>query len=72
MSAAKPFVPMLPGVAYMPVPRCDQCRKWTRQSATSTLGACGLFTEELLPKVIVLVPASFGCVECERIPEVKP
>jgi hypothetical protein len=70
VSAAKPFTPMLPGISYMPVPRCDQCRKWTRSH--DSLGACGLFAEELFPKVVVLTPASFGCVECERIPEVKP
>lgn len=33
--------PFMPGVAYMPVPRCDQCRFWVPAS-----GDCRLFSDD--------------------------
>lgn len=36
----------IPGVVYMPVPRCDQCRFWHRDSGTADMGDCRVFSDD--------------------------
>jgi hypothetical protein len=59
-------VPLVPGVAYMPVPRCDQCQFWYRAGdAPKDVGRCECEFTHTQESGIMHTLASFGCVQFE-------
>jgi hypothetical protein len=59
-----------PGVAYMPVPRCDHCRWWQRDESSSEFGLCNRAYDAATKCRAVhgfglSVHSSFGCVQWE-------
>ena len=65
-------VPFQLDVAYMPVPRCDQCKHW--KDAEDTNDNIGTCTREWRPDALMWVAggdtdfrtmANFGCVQWE-------
>lgn len=64
-------VPFTPGVAYMPVPRCESCRHWKQRAAKE--GECyrpALEGALMCPPGLapMLTAAGFGCVHWEAKP----
>ncbi len=52
-----------PGVAYMPVPRCETCGHW--EEARNGVGWCGVKREKIqtTPGANLVTAADFGCTE---------
>ena len=71
--AAAPALPFERDVAYMPVPRCESCARWTRKTGRG--GTCGLACDDDVVPIPVLVTAGplltredFGCVQWKERP----
>lgn len=73
MSQPKPFI-LQPGVAYMPVPRCDSCQHWEPRDGDGDdgTGHCWFHTErhgeaKMYPDMYdaIITTADFGCVQWE-------
>jgi hypothetical protein len=63
--------PMLPDVAYMPVPRCETCAHWTQREHDKTTGICGLDvtpSHKMWPDMYdnIVTTEDFGCVQWKK------
>lgn len=64
--------PMKPNVAYMPVPRCVACIRWTRHTEDPEIGVCSLRDapdSKMWPEAhdAIYTEPDFGCVQWEAI-----